>query len=293
MEIIDAAFGLANFYARIGDKEAAYEAFDKIMVIPKLSTSKKIECLMGKSRVANWHDDDMKNHEIVDEACKKASEGGDWDKRNRLKIYSALMMMVKRDFASAAALLLDCTQTFACNELCSYTEFVVYASLFNILHLPRTELKSKIIDCPEILQTFNEIPVIGGLIHCFYDCDYAGYMKSVVGVEDVLLADRYLARHCRFIIRELVVLGYKQFLDSYKSVTLESMGGAFGVSAGFIDLQLSRFIAAGRLTAKIDKVSGVVETNRPDLRNSEYKELIQKGDVLLNSIQKLSRVGGV
>ena len=48
MEIIDAAFGFANFYARTGDKEAAFAAFDKIVVIPKLSTSKKIECLMGK-----------------------------------------------------------------------------------------------------------------------------------------------------------------------------------------------------------------------------------------------------
>ena len=45
-----------------------------------------------------------------------------------------------------------------------------------------------------------------------------------------------------------------QFLDSYKSVTLESMASAFGVSIDFIDYELVDFIVAGRLPAKIDRV---------------------------------------
>ncbi len=53
-----------------------------------------------------------------------------------------------------------------------------------------------------------------------------------------------------------------QFLDSYKSVTLESMAQSFGVSVDFIDQELADFIVSNRLTAKIDKVAGVVETNR-------------------------------
>lgn len=53
-----------------------------------------------------------------------------------------------------------------------------------------------------------------------------------------------------------------QFLDSYKSVTLESMAQSFGVSIDFIDQELADFIVSNRLTAKIDKVAGVVETNR-------------------------------
>ena len=45
-----------------------------------------------------------------------------------------------------------------------------------------------------------------------------------------------------------------------------------------------------QLTAKIDKYGGVVETNRPDWKNARYQEMIQKGDLLLNRIQKLGRV---
>ena len=62
--------------------------------------------------------------------------------------------------------------------------------------------------------------------------------------------------------RDETGLAVVQFLDAYKSVTLESMAQSFGVSAAFIDAELEEFIVAGRLTAKIDKVAGVVETNR-------------------------------
>ena len=71
----------------------------------------------------------------------------------------------------------------------------------NILHLPRTQLKSKIIDCPEILQTFADLPVINNLVHSFYDCNYASYMNSIAEVENILLCDRYLSQVSMFVGR--------------------------------------------------------------------------------------------
>jgi len=112
----------------------------------------------------------------------------------------------------------------------------------------------------------------------------------MVEVEQVLLEDRYLHPHAAFWMRELHLLAYKQYLDSYQSVTLEAMSTAFGVSTDFIDHHACRFIATNHLSAKIDKYGGVIITNRPDLKNAQYREMIQKGDLLLNRIQKLARV---
>jgi len=42
------------------------------------------------------------------------------------------------------------------------------------------------------------------------------------------------------------------------------MASAFGVSCEFIDTELSTFIYNGKLNCKIDKVSGVIESNRPN-----------------------------
>lgn len=47
-------------------------------------------------------------------------------------------------------------------------------------------------------------------------------------------------------------------LYSYSSVKLTSMASAFGVSVDFIDKELARFVAAGRIHCKIDKVNVIL-----------------------------------
>ena len=56
--------------------------------------------------------------------------------------------------------MIDCIATFSCNEICSYQDFIVYAVLSNLLYLPRPDLKSKVLDGPEILSVANDIPVV-------------------------------------------------------------------------------------------------------------------------------------
>ena len=108
------------------------------------------------------------------------------------------------------------------------------------------------------------------------------------------------------------ILAYAQHLQSYRSLTLESMALAFGVTVEFIDRyvpspialslfhsfmfanhshrELARFISQGRLNCTIDKVHGVVETNRPTVKISQYETVLRQGDILLNQVQKLSKV---
>jgi len=290
MEVLGARFEIAKFAAKSMSKDEALAAYQKVLDLPKLSSGKQMDALMEQSRISSFYGDIVSNNEYIKKIGKLAKESGDWDRRNRLKVYNALHKLLTRDVKGAAGLLIDGIATFSCTELCTYSEFILYTMLSNILHLPRTEIKAKIIDGPEILSVKKDIRIAFKLVSALHDCDYKGYLHAMVEIETVLLADRFLQPHCGYIMRELHVLGYKQFLDSYKSVTLESMAESFGVSVKFLDMQLSRFIAAGRLTAKVDKFGGVVETNRPDLKNAQYRDMIQQGDLLLNRIQKLSRV---
>ena len=86
----------------------------------------------------------------IDSAKKLIDLGGDWDRRNRLKVYEALHLITARDVNAAAALLMECVSTFTCTELCSYNDFILYTVVTNILALPRTTLKKKIVDGPEV-----------------------------------------------------------------------------------------------------------------------------------------------
>ena len=109
-------------------------------------------------------------------------------------------------------------------------------------------------------------------------------------MEGIFKQDKNLQAHTRFYVREMRIKAYRQLLQSYRSLNLDSMASTFGVSISFIDKELSQFIAAGRLNCKIDKVRGLVETTRPDNKNKQYAETIKEGDLLLNRLQKLSRV---
>lgn len=290
MEVLDARIEVAKFAAKSLSKDEALAAYQKVLDLPKLSSGKQMDALMESSRIASFYGDMKTNVGFIKKISKLAEESGDWDRRNRLKVYNSLYKILTRDIKGAASLLIDCIATFSCAELCTYSEFILYTMLSNVLYLPRTEIKSKIIDGPEIRSVKDDVAVVFKLVNALYDCDYKGYLHAMVECETVLLGDRFLQPHAGYIMRELHVLGYKQFLDSYKSVTLESMAKSFGVSVDFLDVQISRFIAAGRLSAKIDKFGGVVETNRPDLKNAQYRDMIQQGDLLLNRIQKLARV---
>ena len=54
-------------------------------------------------------------------------------------------------------------------------------------------------------------------------------------VEQKMKYDRYLSPHFRYYTREMRIHAYSQLLESYRSLTLDYMAKAFGVSPHFID----------------------------------------------------------
>lgn len=99
----------------------------------------------------------------IEQAKKLIDLGGDWDRRNRLKVYEAVHLITARDVKGAAALLLECVSTFTCTELCSYNDFILYTVVTNVLILPRTTFKKKIVDGPEVCMClfFCDINILG------------------------------------------------------------------------------------------------------------------------------------
>lgn len=221
--------------------------------------------------------------------CRLNDKGGDWDRRNRLKVYEGLACVAARDFASAADLLLDSLATFTAHEVTSYEQLVFLAVLSGLKTLERTALKRRVVDSPDVLSSIGDAPHLGALLNALYDCRYAAFFAALVDVYPAVARNRYAAPHAPYLLRELRIAAYAQFLQSYKSVTVAGMARAFGVTPPFLDAELARFIAAGRIAAKIDAVAGIIETSRPDAKNAQYLQVIKLGDAVLNKVQKLSR----
>ena len=71
-------------------------------------------------------------------------EGGDWERKNRLKVYEGLYCMSTRNFKKAADLFLDSTSTFTTYDLFPYDTFIFYTVLASIISLDRVSLKQKV-----------------------------------------------------------------------------------------------------------------------------------------------------
>lgn len=288
-EISAALLARAEFFLRIGEKAKTIEAFEAVYE-KTVGLGPKLDVLLSKLRVGLFLEDYKMVEKTIEKAKSLLEEGGDWERRNRLKVYEAVYLMSVRNFKKSSALLLDSIATFTATELISYNTFVTYTVLTSLLSLPRGELKDKVIDAPEILQVISEVPSLSDLLEGLHSCEYRRLMKALVNIIDTMSADRYLHLHARYYWREVRVLAYTQFLESYRSVSLMSMANSFGMSSDFLDKELSSFIAMERLSCKIDKVNGVVSSTRPDSKNAQYQSTIKQGDLLLNRLQKLSRV---
>lgn len=222
--------------------------------------------------------------------CKTlVDEGADWDKKNKLKIFEGVYCMLIRDLQKAASLFLSSIATFTCVELMSYRDFVFYAVVTAMVTQDRKTLRKEVVHSPDILAVIRDIPFLRQYLDSFYNCDYKAFFEAFVEIIDTVRNDIYLSAHANYFIKEMRLVAYRQYLESFKSVTIENMARSFGVSADFIDKELSNFIYIGKINCKIDKVSGVIETNRPNRKAELFANTVKQSDALLNRVQKLAR----
>lgn len=128
------------------------------------------------------------------------------------------------------------------------------------------------------------------LVSAIYTCRYGDVFSALDVVCQHMRKLIYISPHVNYFFREVRVLVFTQFLDSYSSVTLRSMGMAFNIPVEVLDQMLSTLISNERIACKIDRVNDSVRTYRGDAANFDYHRIVKNGDLLLNRIQKLSRL---
>jgi 26S proteasome regulatory subunit N7 len=289
-EVREALTAKAEFLCKVGaPKEERVLAF-KIAEEKTVAVGHKLD-MMFSQLIMSIFDGDFQLMRSLTEKCQALLEkGGDWERKNKLKVYEAIYLMATRNFKESGELFLSSVATFTTTELFPYTTLVLYTVITGIISLDRVTMKKKLVDAPEVLTVISEMPSLEQLLNSLYECKYDLFFKALPDVADLIKGDMFLEAHHRYFLREIRTVVYSQFLESYKSVSLAAMAQTFGVTSEFLDGELARFIVSGAINCKIDKVSGIVETIQPDSKNTLYQATIKKGDHLLNRVQKLGRV---
>lgn len=278
----------ALYLARIGDKEAALPAIEEAIEKAQ-GAGTKIDLTLLKIRLGLFYGDTDLTESSMAKAATLIEEGGDWDRRNRLTAYRGVYCASIRHFSESSKLLKEALSTFTATEVIEYKQFVELTILMGMVTLSRRELK-QLMESPEVLQIIDDLPHLREYTSSLYNSEYATFFRALAMIEQVyLLPSRILSRHTQFYVREMRIISFSQLLESYRSVALDRMAQAFGVTTDYMDRELSRFISTGRLAAVIDKVEGVIENRRPDQKNAQYSRIIKEGDVLLSTYTILTQ----
>ncbi|PVH14968.1 uncharacterized protein CXQ87_005247 [Candidozyma duobushaemuli] len=289
IDLVGSYTKLAEYYTEIIDRQNATTTYNKLLDFTQ-STGSKIDILLTLARLDFFFNDFVAVSKTLNEVEAWIEKGGDWERRNRTKTYRGIYHLATRNFSEAAKLLIDSLATFTSTELCSYDQIAQYAIIAGVFSLDRVDLKSKIVDSPEILSIYSSakhLEPLVSLTNSLYTCQYNYFFQYLLETYDeLLLTNKYLKTHANYFMREMRCKAYAQLLESYKSLSLKSMARNFSVSEEFLDADLCKFIPNNKLNCYIDKVNGIIETNRPDNKNSQYHQLIKQGDGLLTKLQK-------
>uniref|UniRef100_A0A1B6LTI9 26S proteasome non-ATPase regulatory subunit 6 n=1 Tax=Graphocephala atropunctata TaxID=36148 RepID=A0A1B6LTI9_9HEMI len=298
-----------DYLCSIGDSEAASAlATSKIedKTVPK---SHRIDAVFSLFRVSFFHGCNIKG---MSSAIEKATEliegisGGDWSARNKLKAYEGVWSLAIRDFTRAAHLFVDVVPTFESYELADFGTIIRYTVLACMIALPRCDLRKKLMHHGVMAQALHsQYQDLREYFVSLYDGRYSDFLVCLARIEVEMKRDPLLHPHYRHYVQEMRLRAYKQILQAYRSLSLEYMANSFGVTTEFVEREVARFAAAGRLQCKIDSVAGTVITSAhlgddavrskeaPEAsldRNILYQTTVKRGDILLNRLKKLARV---
>jgi 26S proteasome regulatory subunit N7 len=286
VEVREALLAKCDFYALIGDLDACLK-FNEECSGKTLAPGPKLDLCFQRIRLGiAFSNNDVAAKGITD--AHRLMKDGDWERRNRLKVYEGLYHVFIRDFEKGSSMLIDSLTTFASTEILDFKQFVFITVVSALPVLSRAHLKSKVIDSPEVVSA--GLTSINDLVSSIYQCNYGQCFKALDVVCQELRRLVFVSLHVNFFFREARVMFLNQFLDSYSSVTLTSMSSAFKIPVAVLDQMLCTLISNERVACKIDRVSGSVTTYRGNATNFEYHRIVKNGDLLINRIQKLSRM---
>ncbi|XP_075211417.1 regulatory particle non-ATPase 7 [Lycorma delicatula] len=298
-----------DYLCSIGDREAATNLANSKLEDKTVPKSHRIDAVFTLFRIAFFHGCDIK---AMGSAIEKATEliegisGGDWSARNKLKAYEGVWSLAIRDFSRAAHLFVDVVPTFESYELADFGTIIRYTVLACMIALPRYELRKKLMNHGVMAQALHsQYQDLREYFVSLYEGRYADFLLCLARVETEMKQDPLLHPHYRHYVQEMRLRAYKQILQAYRSLSLDYMAESFGVTSEFIEREVARFAAAGRLLCKIDSVAGTVVTSShlsdetlwgkeaPEAsldRGLLYQTTVKRGDILLNRLKKLARV---
>ena len=164
-------------YKEEKQKELALTEFKKVIEKTQ-SYNLKMDSVFEILHIGILYKDLALINEYIENCRKFLSEGGDWEKKNKLKVYEGLYYILTKKFKEAGKLFLEALMTFTNTELFEYKYFVFYTVIANIITVDRVTLKNRVIDNSDVVANVREIPHLQQFLDSFYAGNYKVFFQE-------------------------------------------------------------------------------------------------------------------
>lgn len=281
--ILDIEKKKCELYAQSFDMEE-FEKLASEITMKECSNALKMDILMCKIRMAIILEDRKYLVRTVEDAIFVSENSSDWDRKNRFKVYLGLVHLIKAEFEEAARHFSDALASFDAKELLSFETVILYLVFSSLIAFDRNDLKSKVIDNPEVRKcaSFLKLP------ESLFNCEYHQLFMDLLNFIDFCEKDPFLDLFKEYFCKEMKIKSYGQLLNCYQSLHLERMAECFNVEQDHVEEDLRNFIVEKRLNCIIDRVDMVVRMKKDENEN-ELQKLIKNGEYILRNIKKTVR----
>merc|ERR1711904_87387 len=202
-EVKDALTAKAEYICKIGASKEERKLAFKIAEDKTVAVGHKLDMVFSQLVMSIFDGDFTLMRSLIDKCKQLLEKGGDWERKNKLKVYESVYLMATRSFKEAGELLLSSVATFTTTELFPYSTLVLYTVVCCITSLDRVTLKKKVVDSPEVLSVIGEMPQLETLLNSLYKCNYSAFFGALPAVADLIKADMFLEPHHRYFLREI------------------------------------------------------------------------------------------
>ena len=211
LDITTFIFEIAKLYKENKKKSESLEKF-KNVIEKTQSFNLKMESVFEILHMSIEYKDIPLLKEYIDVCKKFLKDAGDWEKKNKLKVYDGLYCLLTKDFKTAGKLFLEALMTFTSYELLDYKDFVFYTAISNIITVDRVTLKNKVIDNSDVVTCIKDIPNLQNFLESFYNGNYSQFFIEFSEIIQRTKNDYFLSRHNNYFIKEMRIKVYSQFL---------------------------------------------------------------------------------
>uniref|UniRef100_A0A8C9H0E4 26S proteasome regulatory subunit Rpn7 N-terminal domain-containing protein n=1 Tax=Piliocolobus tephrosceles TaxID=591936 RepID=A0A8C9H0E4_9PRIM len=170
-----------NFFCKIGDKVNAYKEYEEVYK-KGLSVGTKLDILLTIIKISIFFNDLDTTKKYLEQAKVQMGKSGDWERKNKLKIYEAINYIMIRKFTEASKILIDAASTFTATDIISYNQVIFYVVILGIMVEERTVIDKKILNNSIILQVTSSDEDLYGYISSFYHCDYRTFVEKTIKI---------------------------------------------------------------------------------------------------------------